>query len=158
MADVTTQDIIAAAEENLSNLVGKVFDIVAVSKPVTSNAAVNLAKTVSKLSPFVGNTIEFNTVELLNDQAQFSEYGEWQRQDPGFPDTVFIGSIEPTPGFEIKAWLPLATESTTRFRDSQNHFKEENTHVAILAWLPEYVRPCTLPAGFICRNSPCTSS
>jgi len=41
------------------------------------------------------------------------------------------------PGFEIKTWFPLATEITARFKDSQNHFTEDNTHVAMLAWLPE---------------------
>lgn len=41
------------------------------------------------------------------------------------------------PGFEIKAWFPLATEITARFRDSQNHFVKDNTRVAMLAWLPE---------------------
>ena len=137
LADVTTRDVVQAAVQSLDSLVGRVFDVVAVTKPVTSDAAVNLAKVISKLSPFVGNTIEFNTVELLNDQKDFREYGEWQRQDPGFPDAIFVGSVQPTPGFEIKAWLPLATEITARFRDSQNHFEEENTHVAILAWLPE---------------------
>ena len=59
------------------------------------------------------------------------------RQDPGFPDTIFQGSINPVPGFEIKAWFPLATEITARFKDSQNHFVKDNTHVAMLAWLPE---------------------
>jgi hypothetical protein len=135
--DVKTQDVILTASKNLHNLVGNVFDVVTVAKPVSADAAVNLAKVISKLSPFVGNTIEFNTVELLNDQDDFQEHGEWQRQDPGFPDTIFVGDVQPTPGFEVKAWLPLATEITARFRDSQNHFEEENTHVAILAWLPE---------------------
>jgi hypothetical protein len=31
----------------------------------------------------------------------------------------------------------MATELTARFKDSQNRFKDENTKVAILAWLPE---------------------
>ena len=44
---------------------------------------------------------------------------------------------KPTPGFEIKAWFPLATEITARFRDSQNHFTQDNIHVAMLAWLPD---------------------
>ncbi len=98
----------------------------------------NLAKVISKLSPLLGNLIEFNTVEFLNKQNDFSEFGKWQRQDPGFPDTIFIG-IEPTPGLEIKAWFPLATEITARFKDSQNHFKFDQTYVAILAWLPEKI-------------------
>jgi hypothetical protein len=84
LADVTTRDVVQAAVQSLDNLVGRVFDVfdvVAVTKPVTSDAAVNLAKVVSKLSPFMGNTIEFNTVELLNDQKEFRESSEWQRQE-----------------------------------------------------------------------------
>jgi hypothetical protein len=105
---------------------------------VTVNAAVNLAKVISKLSPLLGNLIEFSTVEFLNKQNEFAEFGTWQRQDPGFPDTIFVG-IQPTPGLEIKAWFPLATEITARFKDSQNHFQFDQTYVAMLAWLPEKI-------------------
>src|SRR5699024_9215292 len=45
----------------------------------------------------------------------------------------------PTPGFEIKAWFPLATEITARFKDSQNHFRQDQTDVCLLAWLPEQI-------------------
>jgi hypothetical protein len=81
--------------------------------------------------------IEFNVVEFLNDRPEFSRLGSWKRQDPGFPDTIFESHITPTPGFEIKAWFPLATEITARFKDSQNHFLDDRTHVCMLAWLPE---------------------
>jgi hypothetical protein len=33
----------------------------------------------------------------------------------------------------------LATEITARFKDSQNHFAEDQTYVAMLAWLPEFL-------------------
>jgi hypothetical protein len=46
-------------------------------------------------------------------------------------------TIDPKPGFEIKAWFPLATEITARFKDSQNHFKDDQTNVCMLAWLPD---------------------
>jgi hypothetical protein len=115
-----------------------VFDLLTVTKPISRDAAVNLSKVVSKLSPLLGNLIEFNTVEFLNDKEEFKGLGQWRRQDPGFPDTVFDG-ITPTPGFEIKAWFPLATEITARFKDSQNHFADDNTHVCMLAWLPEHI-------------------
>jgi hypothetical protein len=105
--------------------------------PISPNAAVNLSKVVSKLSPLLGNLIEFNTVEFLNHQPEFGPFGKWVRQDPGFPDVIFQGNVSPTPGFEIKTWFPLATEITARFRDSQNHFMHDQTHVAMLAWLPE---------------------
>jgi hypothetical protein len=106
--------------------------------------ALSLVKIVSKLSPLVGNLIEFNVVDLLNEKPEFRRIGKWARQDPGFPDTIFDGAIKPQPGLEIKAWFPLATEITARFRDSQNHFKPDHIHVAVLAWLPEkliYGRP-----------------
>lgn len=136
----TTKTVIETASKHLEKLSGHVFDVVSVSKPVSPKAAVNLAKIISKLSPLVGNLIEFNAVEFLNDQIEFSSIGKWQRQDPGFPDTIFTGStITPLPGFEVKAWFPLATEITARFKDSQNHFLDDRTYVVLLAWLPEHL-------------------
>jgi hypothetical protein len=134
-----TPDVIRLASQYLANLAGHKFDVLDVSKPVTVDSAVNLAKVISKLSPLLGNLIEFNTVEFLNKQDDFSEFGRWERQDPGFPDTIFVGGVQPTPGLEIKAWFPLATEITARFKDSQNHFQFDQTHVAMLAWLPEKI-------------------
>lgn len=139
MSDITTQDIIASASKHLLELQNSIFDILTLSKPKTIDEATNLAKVVSKLSPLVGNLIEFRTVEFLNNKEEFNKYGLWKRQDPGFPDAIFEGEISPTPGFEIKAWFPLATEITARFKDSQNHFQHDQTHVAMLAWLPEYL-------------------
>lgn len=135
---LTTKEVIELATDHLKELSGHIFDLLTVSKPITPDAAVNLSKVISKLSPFLGNMIEFNTVEFLNDKEDFQGIGEWRRQDPGFPDTVFDG-ITPTPGFEIKAWFPLATEITARFKDSQNHFVDDNTYVCMLAWLPEHI-------------------
>jgi hypothetical protein len=134
-----TQDVIRLADQYLDNLSGHTFDVLDVSKPVTLDAAVNLSKVISKLSPLVGNLIEFNTVEFLNQQDEFTEFGRWQRQDPGFPDTIFAGIVQPTPGLEIKAWFPLATEITARFKNSQNHFIFDQTYVAMLAWLPDKI-------------------
>lgn len=156
---MNTADIIEVASSHLRALPGHIFDVLTLSKPVSPEAAINLARVVSKLSPLLGNLIEFNTVEILNEQTEFHPYGKWIRQDPGFPDAVFQGSIEPTPGFEIKAWFPLATEITARFKDSQNRFSGGNTYVALLAWLPEYViygRPrilgvCILEGGSVAR-------
>lgn len=136
---MNTQQVIALARDYLQGLVGHEFDVLEVAKPVSPEAAVNLAKIISKLSPLVGNLIEFNSCEYLNDQDGFAKFGKWQRQDPGFPDTIFAGTVTPTPGFEIKAWFPLATEITARFKDSQNHFADDQTYVAMLAWLPEFL-------------------
>lgn len=136
---MNTQEVIAIARDHLQGLSGHDFDVLEISKPVSPNAAVNLAKIISKLSPLVGNLIEFNTCEYLNDQPEFAKFGVWKRQDPGFPDTIFEGLVTPVPGFEIKAWFPLATEITARFKDSQNHFQSDQTYVAMLAWLPEFL-------------------
>ena len=134
-----TDQAINIASRHLAGLSGHVFDLLNVSKPISPEAAVNLAKVVSKLSPMLGNLIEFNTVEYLNGIDDYNGLGEWVRQDPGFPDTIFQGDIFPPPGFEIKAWFPLATEITARFKDSQNHFTDDRTYVCLLAWLPEHL-------------------
>ncbi len=115
------------------------FDVLTLTKPVSVEAAVSLAKVISKLSPLLGNLIEINTVEVLNAKPEFRLYGKWIRQDPNFPETVLKGIISPIPGFEIKAWFPLATEITARFKDSQEHFVHDNTGVVLLAWLPEHI-------------------
>lgn len=134
-----TDEVIARASEDFKSLHGHCFDLLDVSKPVSPDAALNLAKIISKLSPLLGNLIEFNIVEFLNDQPHFKGLGNWKRQDPGFPDAIFEGEVTPQPGFEIKAWFPLATEITARFKDSQNHFVGDNTHVALIAWLPRHL-------------------
>ncbi len=149
---MNTRDVIHAASKHLVNLSGHVFDLLTVTKPISPEAALNLAKVISKLSPLLGNLIEFNTIEFLNEQKEYKSFGKWQKQDPGFPDTIFIGEISPTPGFEIKAWFPLATEITARFKDSQNHSKEDQTYVCMLAWLPEkliYGKPCILDVSVV---------
>ena len=56
-----TKQVIEAASQHLSELSGHVFDVLTVNKPVSPDAAVNLAKIISKLSPLLGNIIEFNT-------------------------------------------------------------------------------------------------
>ena len=136
---MNTKQIIELASIHLNDLPGDTFDLLSVSKPQSVESAINLTKIISKLSPLVGNLIEFNIVEFLNDHNELKGLGEWKRQDPGFPDTIFEGLVSPTPGFEVKAWFPLATEITARFKDSQNHFLQDQTYVAMLAWLPEFV-------------------
>ena len=136
---LTTTEAIDIASKHLKGLAGHEFDLLTVTKPVSPEAAVNLAKVISKLSPLLGNLIEFNACEYLSDKPEFRDIGKWRRQDPGFPDAVFDGEIVPQPGFEIKAWFPLATEITARFKDSQNHFLDDRTYVAMIAWLPEHL-------------------
>lgn len=38
---------------------------------------------------------------------------------------------EPETGLEVKAWFPLATEITARFRDSQALLQNYNTRVVV---------------------------
>lgn len=133
-----TNEVLQLGAKYLQSMHGHVFDVLEVKKPISVSAALDLTKVISKLSPLVANMIEFNCVDYLNSQSVFNGIGSWRRQDPGFPDTVFDG-VFPTPGFEIKAWFPLATEITARFKDSQNHFVDNQTYVAMIAWLPEYL-------------------
>lgn len=151
-----TDEVIARATADFESLQGHCFDLLDVKKPVSPAAALNLAKIVSKLSPLLGNLIEFNIVEFLNDQKHFQGLGKWKRQDPGFPDAIFEGGITPVPGFEIKAWFPLATEITARFKDSQNHFTGDNTYVALIAWIPRnliYGEPYILDIAVVSGQS-----
>ena len=135
---MTYKEILERASEHLLSLSGNTMDVLNITKPPTVDYAEHLAKTDSKLSPLVGNMIEYNVCEELNKLDWFN-LGHWKRQDPGFPDTIFEGSITPTPGIEIKTWFPLATEITARFKDSVNHFEFDQTYVALVAWLPEFI-------------------
>ena len=131
-------EILRIASEHLYSLSGNTMDLLTIAKPQTLEYAEHLAKTVSKLSPLVGNMIEFKVCEELN-KLDWGDLGHWIRQDPGFPDTIFAGEITPTPGIEVKTWFPLATEMTARFKDSVNHFHDDQINVALVAWLPEYI-------------------
>ena len=129
-------EILSAAEQKLITLKGRSLDVVDIKQPQSIAYAKNLAKVVSKLSPFLGNMIEFSVVDLLNDMSE----GNWIRQDPGFPDALFQSeTVLPNPGIEIKAWFPFATEITARFKNSVTVFKDNNINVALIAWLPEHV-------------------
>lgn len=135
---LNTAQALAIASDHLRGLHGHVFDLLTIEHPQTPAIAIHLQKTVSKLIPIIGNLIEFATVEHLNAQDTFLEAGQWERLDPGFPDAVLPG-IDPIPGIEIKAWFPLATEISARFRESQTLLADNNTYVCILAWLPDKI-------------------
>jgi hypothetical protein len=130
--------ILLDASKALAGFSGRILDVLEVSRPPDLEYAIHLSKVVSKLSPIIGNMIEYGVVSFLNDKVK-RRNGKWVRQDPGFPDTIFQGSVRPTPGIEIKTWFPLATEITARFKDSITHFAKEQTNVAMLAWVPEFV-------------------
>jgi hypothetical protein len=130
------RQVLDSATELLHKLSAHTLDIVDVAKPNDLEYAIHLSKIISKLSPMLGNIIEYRLVAELNQLGGWPD-GKWIRQDPGFPDTIFSGSIRPIPGIEIKTWFPLATEITARFKDSVTHFNEDQTNVALVAWLPE---------------------
>ena len=135
----TYKRILQEGERHLSSLDNHIFDVLDVKQPKSSQAVMNLSTTISKLSPLVGNLIEFAICDFLNKKSNHKHLGSWYRQDPGFPDTIFLGEVFPNPGFEIKAWFPLSTEITARFKDSQKYFPHDQTYVALIAWLPEFI-------------------
>jgi len=136
--DTAIKQVLEQADEVIRGLVGRTLDVLEVARPPDLDYARHLAKVVSKLSPIIANMVEFAIVSLLNDQ-DWGKKGKWVRQDPGFPDTLFVGNISPAPGIEIKTWFPLATEITARFKDSINLLEGDNTQVALIAWLPEFI-------------------
>jgi hypothetical protein len=133
------QEILTIAGTLIASLTEQPLDVLNITKPLDIEYARHLALVVSNLSPLLGNMIEFTIVSLLNKQDWAKYGGKWQRQDPGFPDTIFNWNKEVKPGIEVKTWFPLATEITARFRDSQRHFVLDQTNVAIVAWLPEFL-------------------
>ena len=160
---MTQRKILEKARESLAMLTDTTFDVLTISKPQSVAEIVNLAKIVSKLSPLMGNLIEFKTTDFLNASGVFKNIGIWKRQDPGFPDVIFDGDIKPAPGLEIKAWFPLATEITGRFKDSQTRFANDEVDLAILAWLPEHLfwgKPkiidvCIVSGGSVAKARDC---
>lgn len=133
------QGILQIASGKIYGLKDRIIDVVDVAKPPDFEYARHLSLVVSKLSPLIGNMIEFAIVSELN-RNDWSRYnGKWDRQDPSFPDTIFRWDREVKPGIEVKTWFPFATEITARFKDSQFHFANNQTHVAIVAWMPEYL-------------------
>jgi len=136
---VNTQEALHIATNAVLQLKGHTLDILTVKKPQDMQSAIGLSKVVSKLSPIVGNTLESVIVQFLNSTQVWPEGCLWIRQDPDFPDTLLSGMPRPQPGIEVKAWFPLATEITARFRDSQTLLQEYNTKVVVICWLPEFV-------------------
>lgn len=130
-------DVLGTASGHLHQLKGKTMGV-DIARPPSVEYAQYLAKVISKLSPLVGNMIEFSVCNELN-QLDWQGKGIWKRQDPGFPDAIFESDLDPMPGIEIKTWFPLATEITARFKDSITFFDKDQTSVALVVWLPEYI-------------------
>lgn len=131
-------DVLTQANKEIRGFKGQTLDILEIKQPRNVEYAQYLAKIISKISPLIGNMIEFLIVEKLN-EVDWQGLGKWIRQDPGFPDAVFQGELEPRPGIEIKTWFPFATEITARFKESILYFEKDQTNVAVVAWLPEFL-------------------
>ena len=149
---MNNSETLQRATQAVLSLKNHTLDILTVAKPRDIQSAIELSKVVSKLSPIVGNTLESLVVQYLNTIHLWPQHYKWIRQDPDFPDVVLSGIPNPRPGLEIKAWFPLATEITARFRDSQTLLQDYNTKVVVICWLLEFViagRPKVIDV-FVC--------
>lgn len=129
---MNNQQALQIASQAVNRLKGHSLDILTVTKPRDIQSAIELSKVVSKLSPIVGNTLESIIAQYLNTLQVWPENSIWTRQDPDFPDVVLTGMSYPRPGLEVKAWFPLATEITARFRDSQTLLQDYTTKVVVI--------------------------
>lgn len=84
------KEILETASTHLASMKGQIMPVLEVARPNDIEYAKHLAKVISKLSPLVGNMIEYNVCTELN-KLEWLNNGIWRRQDPGFPDTVFDG-------------------------------------------------------------------
>lgn len=125
------------AVEALQDVKGRRYDVLDVRRPESLDEAAELGQVINKITPIVANTIEFRVAEHLNDTMDLPPGVHWERQDPEFPDVVLKGLGGSQPGVEIKAWYPLSTEMTGRFRETQRHLMDDLTKIAVLAWVPE---------------------
>ena len=133
------QKALAIASEALMDLKGHTMDVIRISKPSDIEGAIALSKIISKLSPIVGNLIEYALASHLNTLHKWPNDCQWKRQDPGFPDTILSGMTGIEPGIEVKTWFPLATEITARFRESQTHLQTNRIKVILVCWILEDV-------------------
>ena len=133
------QKALEIASDALIGLRGHKIDVLTVSRPSDLQGALELSKIVSKLSPIIGNLIEYAIARQLNELHTWPDGCHWIRQDPGFPDTILSGMSGIQPGIEVKTWFPLSTEITARFRDSQTYFQANQTKVVMVGWMLEQV-------------------
>lgn len=103
------REILVQAATQALAMRGHTMDVMEIFGPDEIEYAIHLARTVSKLSPLIGNTLEYRLVSLLNKQTS-TTLGKWQRQDPGFPDAIYMGDMQPQPGIELgvfkMSWRP----------------------------------------------------
>lgn len=133
------QQALEIATRALLELKGHKIDVITISRPSDLQGAIELSKIVSKLSPIIGNFIEYALIRHLNEIQVWPDGCRWIRQDPGFPDAILSGIPNIVPGIEVKTWFPLSPEITARFRDSQTSFQANQIKVVIVCWMLEEV-------------------
>ena len=123
----------------LASTVGEELPTVSVTS-ADPEEAIFLGQNISKLSPIMGNLIE-RRIPLLLENVETEHGMTWRRQDPDFPDAaLFDRDGKPVgPGFEVKAWYPLATEITGRFRESQNLLNGKDIRLVVVAWMMSHI-------------------
>ena len=126
------------AELELKSLIGEEVATLTVNSLAPEDAPF-LGQIVSKLSPMIGNLLERKIIELLD--ANAGSGAHWERQDPGFPDAVLVGSdgVSNGAGFEVKAWYVFSTELTGRFRESRHLLAQKDIRVVVIAWAMSHV-------------------
>lgn len=124
--------------ESLKAAVGERFPTIRISSQ-SPDEAVFLGQNISKLSPLISNLIERRIPALLSESDSAGTL-EWRRQDPDFPDAALFAAGKPVgAGFEVKAWYPMATEITGRFRESQNLLEGKDIRVVVAAWMLSHI-------------------
>ncbi len=137
---LSVDNVLDDASNNIASMVNEIFDIINIGEPDSLEYAIFMSHIESKISSIVGNMIEYAMANHLNLTSSFRDLGVWKRQDPDFPDNIFVSDqLSEVPGIEVKAWYPLATEITARFKPSQSMLSHNNPLLALVAWLPEYI-------------------
>lgn len=127
------------AAELVEGITGSAFDDLTLG-PLRDSAHVSeRALIVSKLSPLFANVVEFHVAEVLQRAGGWPAGSRWHRQDPDFPDLLLKTDSSVVAGVELKAWFPLSTEITGRFRESQTRLAGTGYQLAVVAWMPEFV-------------------
>ena len=66
MPKQTYQEILAQASDFIKSFKGHVLNVIDVAKPTDMDYAISLSRVISKLSPMLGNIIEYRLVAAMN--------------------------------------------------------------------------------------------
>jgi hypothetical protein len=153
---MNSSEIISIANAEINKLVGYTVSQFTIEKPKDLDDTQDMLSVISKMSPLVGNMLEFKISKMLSAHPELGKLGIWKRQDPDFPDVLFNPNADNQfsfqLGYEVKGWYPLATEITGRFKDSQLAFINDEIYVIVAAWLPDKIwwgKPKILKLGIV---------